>query len=77
MSDDQDSPALKAWDKLSKIFEVAPWLKESGKAVHIPIHGMGDDHQLTWPELNALMEGYEDEFSKRVAIEKFSDRGGM
>ena len=43
-----------AKEKLAVIFNQAPWLKTDGKAVHIPISGLGDEHQLTWPELYAL-----------------------
>jgi hypothetical protein len=44
----------KAKEKLAVIFNQAPWLKTDGKAVHVPIHGLDKDHQLTWPELYAL-----------------------
>jgi hypothetical protein len=44
----------KAKEKLAVIFNQAPWLKTDGKAVHLPISGLGKEHQLTWPELYAL-----------------------
>lgn len=47
-------PYTKAKEKLAAIFNQAPWLKTDGKAVHLPISGLGPDHQLTWPELYAL-----------------------
>lgn len=48
------SPYTKAKEKLAVIFNQAPWLKTDGKAIHLPISGLGPDHQLTWPELYAL-----------------------
>lgn len=42
--------------KLEAIFEAAPWLANDGKAVHLPIIGMPKDHQLTWPELKAILD---------------------
>ncbi len=47
-------PYTKAKEKLAAIFNQAPWLKTDGKAVHLPISGLGENHQLTWPELYAL-----------------------
>lgn len=44
----------RAKEKLAAIFNQAPWLKTDGKAVHLPVSGLGEGHQLTWPELYAL-----------------------
>lgn len=52
--DGKMSHYTKAKEKLSAIFNQSPWLKTDGKAVHLPISGLGKDHQLTWPELYAL-----------------------
>jgi len=42
-------------DKLAAIFKHAPWLETDGKAVHLPIAGMDDKMQLTWPELHEIL----------------------
>lgn len=43
-------------EKLRRIFHVAPWLKTDGKAIHIPVSGMDAHHQLTWPDLYAILD---------------------
>lgn len=47
---------MTADNKLRHIFRVAPWLKTDGKAVHLPISGMGKNHQFTWVELAAILD---------------------
>lgn len=42
--------------KLVAIFEKAAWLRSDGKAAHLPISGMGEGHQVTWPELAAMLD---------------------
>lgn len=66
----------KAKEKLAAIFNQAPWLKTDGKAVHLPISGLGPDHQLTWPELYALYRESDNLRSSQPAQSYPSDDSG-
>lgn len=46
----------RAIEKFTAIFERAPWLKTNDKAVHMPIGGMGEHHQVTWTELARIYD---------------------
>ena len=43
-------------EKLQKIFEVAPWLKDSKNVIHMPIIGIDKDKEsVSWRELYQLV----------------------
>ena len=46
---------MDAKEKLQKIFEVAPWLKDSKNVIHMPVSGMKRDDGLMWKELYQLI----------------------